>query len=118
MVSVPLPAVVLLGCSRSAPGAPEVVAENVARFEVDYSPDGAFPGVRGADPAATERAFDARFQALGIDPAIRSADPLWCRRVGGLVRVRLEIRIRGDPGGAGRRVRGQTLVVAPRNFGL
>ena len=109
----------------AARGAPELVAENVACFQVDYSPDRTFPGVRGGDPAATARNLDARLRALGIDPAIRSSDPFWCRTVGGLVRVRLEIRspaARGDPAGGAasprHRVRGQTLVVAPRNFGL
>ena len=98
----------------AARGKGELVAENVACFQVDYSPDRSFPGIRGPGPEATARNLDARLRALGIDPAIRASDPFWWRKVGGLLQVRLDIR---SPGG-GRPVRGQTLVVAPRNFGL
>jgi len=104
---------------RSRPQGREVVAENVRRFRVDFTVDGAFPGIRGADYGATVANLNARVKALcGRDQAAtRVSDPFWFRRVGGLVSVRLEIQ---GPVRRGDRtpVRGATLVVAPRNFGL
>jgi hypothetical protein len=101
----------MLEAHHGREGSHEVVAENVACFRVDFSPDGRFPGIRGADDAAIVGNLNARAQA---------ADPLWFRKAGGLIQVRLELRAprpgSADPRGEPRR--GQTLLIAPRNFGL
>jgi len=87
--TAPWPA--LLKAPRASGARHELLAENVTRFRVDFAPDGRFPGIRG-DPAA---------------------DPSGFRNHRGLVQVELET---ASPGG--RWSRSQTLVVAPRNFGL
>jgi type II secretory pathway pseudopilin PulG len=90
----------------------EVLAQHVASFRVDFSPDLRFPGIRGADQAATLGNLAARVRAP--DGGAGAADPFWFRKAGGLVEVRLAIR-----GPVPQRFleRRQRLVVAPRNFG-
>lgn len=90
----------------------EVLAQHVASFRVDFSPDLRFPGIRGADQAATLGNLAARLRAP--DGGAGAADPFWFRKAGGLVEVRLAIR-----GPVPQRFleRRQRLVVAPRNFG-
>ena len=111
-------------------GSHEVVAANVTRFRVDFTPDQVFPGIRGADYRSTVGNLNARLKAChGRDGAATDPlDPFWFRRFGGLIKVDLEIgspvpREEYAPPGAApgcRRqlLRGQTLLLAPRNFGL
>jgi type II secretory pathway pseudopilin PulG len=89
----------------------EVLARHVASFRVDFSPDLRFPGIRGADHAATLGNLAARLPGPGGGAG--APDPFWFRKAAGLIEVRLAIR-----GPVARRIleRGQRLVVAPRNF--
>ncbi|MDR3671028.1 MAG: hypothetical protein P4L36_09290 [Holophaga sp.] len=99
----------------------EVLAENVTRFRVDFSPDPVFPGIRGATWAETAGNLATRLQGrrgregLAFEPS----DPLWFRHHGGVLEVELETGSPEGPPGAPRAVlRSQTLRLAPRNFGL
>jgi hypothetical protein len=112
-----------LKASRAPGESHEVVARHVTGFRVDFTPDLAFPGIRGADYPATVRNLNARIQARWgrEEAATRPLDPFWFRSHGGLLKVELET---GSPvPGAGLSprhavLRGQTLLLAPGNFGL
>jgi hypothetical protein len=102
----------------------ELVAENVTGFRVDFSPDRRFPGIRGADYAATVRNLEARIRALGgpEGAATQRTDPFWFRNHGGILEVRIETRspVPVEAQLLARRsvTRSQTLRITPRNFGL
>jgi hypothetical protein len=113
----------LLAAGRGREGSHEVVAEHVAGFRVDFSPDRRFPGIRGAGYAATFGNLDARLRAQG---GAGASDPLWFRGAGGLIEVRLAIRspVARDGYAPAREppaprflVLSQRLLAAPRNFG-
>jgi len=110
-----------LKASHAAGERHEVVARNVTRFRVDFSPDQVFPGIRGAGYAETMANLNARLKGLcGRDGvATLAAEPFWFQRHGGLLEVELETGGPEAPAGAPRAVlRRQTLRLAPRNFGL
>jgi hypothetical protein len=110
-------------------GSWEVVAENVTGFQVDFSLDHRFPGIRGADYAGTVRKLNAAIQARTqrAEEATRPQEPFWFRKYGGLVQLTVETRTamargetlrHGGPPARRYRYARSTVVLSPRNFGL
>lgn len=74
-------------------GPPEVLAERVTALGLDLSLDGHWPGIRGADPAATAARLEQALLGRGLDPAA----PLAFRGAPAILRVQLEARSPGPP---------------------
>jgi hypothetical protein len=106
----------LLGKPAALPATAVILAEQVICLRVDLSLDGQWPGVRGADYAATvARLNEAIRSRYGkAEGATDPGDPLWFRRVPAVLSLTLTTRQPGFP------AHHDTLrwVIRPRNFGL
>jgi hypothetical protein len=107
--------------------ATEVIAENIDGFVVNMSFDGGGTWVRQATWELTQQAINAKLAPLGISATVpRDPNmPLWFRTFPCLIRMDVTSRSAAPrsesssvAGQAAYVHRTQTLMVAPRNFGL
>jgi prepilin-type N-terminal cleavage/methylation domain-containing protein len=108
-------------------GTVNIVAENVTSFQVDFTLDTQFPGVRNTTYANTLANIDAailRVYGRGGETT-NISDPLWFRKYPGLFRITIETRspmARAEGTGSAvvrqYKYRTQVLMLYPRNFGV